>query len=132
MRRDVELAPFGSVFAQKMEQAERGRSHPRPASIQPFEHSAVAQHDANQRRQVVRAPIARHIRIPCADIAAEHGAAIELRMAHCQRRRQRAFRRNSAERQALCAVNHDNLADREWLDQLQKQPLCEPVELAGR
>lgn len=118
MRGDIELAPFGGVFAQKMEQAKRRRSHPRPASIQAFEHGAVAQHDANNGGQIVRVPIPRHIRIPCADIAAEHNAAIETGMAHRQRRRQRAFRRDRAERQALCAVNHDNLADRELLDQL--------------
>ena len=104
VRSDVALTSAPAVACRPVQRLAQGRAEPRQTALHAVDHAHVADHHAHHCRQIVAAPVARHIRFAGADRTTERDVGIKARIVYAHRDRKRATRCHRAELHGFAAL----------------------------
>ena len=130
MRGDVASAAVGTVAVQPVQHAAQRCRRDRRAPLHGLHDVAVGDEEADQRGQVVAAPVAAHESLAAADRAAERRIGVGLRVEHLDGRVKAAVRGAPAERPALAALDDRELAVAQLPELGEEDSPAEPLQQA--
>ncbi len=128
VRRDVAAASGASIPMQPVGGYTQRRRGAREARLHCVERRAVAQHQAHQGREVVRPPVAEHVRFPRAYRPAESDVGVERRIEDSDRCRRTGAR--LAKRPGLAALTYAQAPVADSLELSEHEPAGEGAERA--
>ena len=130
VRGDIPAASLAGIAIQPVQRFARGFREVRETALHLTEEIPVPQHDADQRRQVVAAPVILDERFAGADRAAERHFAVELRAQHRYLRGKLRVIAGLAECEVIPSLDDDDLSFLEAFEAGEYDPAREPIDEA--